>query len=273
MCHAKDEGIAAILVGRMAMQNRESGNLLIVDDERSIRLVLRTILVVRGYSIVEASHGEEALALVRFAQFDAILLDINLPDTSGVDVCRRMRECWPRLPIIMLTVEDSEDSKVEALEAGADDYITKPFHVGELMARLRLAIRRNRVPDEDERDSAIMIGDVLLDPGRRLVEKDGRTIHLTPKQFDLLHYLMAHAGRAIPHATLLRSVWGKEYGSEVEYLRVFIRQIRVKIENDPAHPRYLLTDAYVGYRFSETIEEDDSGTASFRAAPSRGEAY
>jgi two-component system KDP operon response regulator KdpE len=170
----------------MAMQNRESGNLLIVDDESSIRLVLRTILANRGYSIVEASHGEEALALVRFAQFDAILLDINLPDTSGVDVCRRMRECWPRLPIIMLTVEDSEDSKVEALEAGADDYITKPFHVGELMARLRLAIRRNRVPNEDERDSAIVIGDVLLDPGRRLVEKDGRTIHLTPKQFDLL---------------------------------------------------------------------------------------
>lgn len=237
------------------MARVDASHLLIVDDERSIRAALRAILSSTGFTIVEATHGLEALSLVHAAQFDAILLDINLPDLSGIEVCRRIRASWPRLPVIMLTVLDDEDSKVGALEAGADDYVTKPFHVRELIARLKLAIRRYKADDEDVAQQTIVIGDVLLDPLRHLVEKEGKAIHLTPKQFELLHYLMAHAGRPIPHAKLLRSVWGTEYGEQVEYLRTFIRQIRVKIEDDPANPRYLLTNSYIGYRFGEGMEE------------------
>ncbi len=236
--------------------NKESGNLLIVDDERSIRLSLRTILGNFGFDIVEAARGEEALALVRTAQFDAVLLDINMPGMGGIEVCRIMRKAAPRLPIVMLTVQGGEDRKVEALDAGADDYITKPFQLRELTARLRAAVRRNKATDDT--NSVIVIGDVLLDPERHLVEKKGRSVHLTPKQFELLHYLMIHAGRPIPHAKLLRSVWGVEYGNELEYLRTFIRQIRMKIEDDPAAPKYLLTDSHIGYRFSESVEEEQN---------------
>jgi two-component system, OmpR family, KDP operon response regulator KdpE len=233
--------------------NQDSGTLLIVDDERAIRLSLRTILATFGFVVVEAARGEEALSLVRSAQFDAVLLDISMPGMGGIDVCRLMRKSAPRLPIVMLTVQDGEDRKVEALEAGADDYITKPFQLRELTARLRAAVRRNRVDDNDRR--TIVIGDVLLDPDRHLVEKKGRGVHLTPKQFEVLHYLMANAGRPIPHARLLRSVWGPEYGNELEYLRTFIRQIRIRIEDDPANPVYLLTDSHIGYRFAEPFEE------------------
>jgi two-component system KDP operon response regulator KdpE len=229
-----------------------SGNLLIVDDERSIRLSLRTILGNFGFEIVEAARGEEALALVRTEPFDAVLLDINMPGMGGIEVCRLMRKVSPRLPILMLTVQGGEERKVEALDAGADDYITKPFQLRELTARLRAAVRRSKTVDDEE--AAIQIGDVLLDPGRHLVEKKGRAVHLTPKQFELLHYLMMHAGRPIPHAKLLRSVWGPEYGNELEYLRTFIRQIRMKIEDDPANPQYLITDSHIGYRFNEGIE-------------------
>jgi two-component system, OmpR family, KDP operon response regulator KdpE len=229
----------------------ESGNVLIVDDERSIRLSLKTILGNFGFDIVEAARGEEALALVRTEPFDAVLLDINMPGIGGIEVCRLMRKASPRLPIVMLTVQGSEDRKVEALNAGADDYITKPFQLRELTARLRAAVRRNRVAGDE--DAAILIGEIRLDPGRHLVEKKGCAVHLTPKQFELLNYLMAHAGRPIPHAKLLRSVWGPEYGNELEYLRTFIRQIRMKIEDDPADPKYLLTDSHIGYRFSESV--------------------
>jgi len=232
--------------------NSEVCNLLIVDDERAIRLSLRTILANFGFETVEAARGEEALALVRTAHFDAVLLDINMPGMGGIEVCRIMRKAAPRLPIVMLTVQGSEDHKVEALDAGADDYITKPFQLRELTARLRAAVRRNKVVEDVH--STILIGDVMLDPGRHLVEKKGRAVHLTPKQFELLHYLMTHAGRPIPHAKLLRSVWGPEYGNELEYLRTFIRQIRMKIEEDPANPQYLTTDSHIGYRFSESIQ-------------------
>jgi len=229
-----------------------AGNLLIVDDERSIRLSLRTILGNFGFGIVEAARGEEALELVRTAPFDAVLLDINMPGMGGIEVCRLMRKAAPRLPILMLTVQGGEERKVEALDAGADDYITKPFQLRELTARLRAAVRRSKTVDETQ--AAVLIGDVLLDPDRHQVEKKGRPVHLTPKQFELLHYLMRHAGRPIPHAKLLRTVWGPEYGNELEYLRTFIRQIRIKIEDDPANPQYLITDSHIGYRFNESID-------------------
>jgi len=152
----------------------------------------------------------------------------------------------------MLTVQGSEDRKVEALEAGADDYITKPFQLRELIARLRTAVRRNKAFDAQE--AVIVVGEVLLDPARHVVQKKGRTLHLTPKQFELLHFLMANAGRPVPHAKLLRTVWGPEYGEELEYLRTFVRQLRIKIEDDPANPKYLMTEAHIGYRFSESPE-------------------
>jgi len=235
--------------------NRESGSLLIVDDERSIRLSLRTILTNFGFEIVEAARGEEALALARTTKFDVVLLDINMPGMGGIEVCRTLRRNDPRLPILMLTVQESEDRKVEALDAGADDYITKPFQLRELTARLRAAVRRNKL--DDDINQIVLIGDVLLDSDRHLVEKKGKRVHLTPKQFEVLQYLMVNAGRPIPHARLLRSVWGPEYGNELEYLRTFIRQIRLKIEADPANPVYLLTDSHIGYRFAESVPEDE----------------
>jgi two-component system KDP operon response regulator KdpE len=230
----------------------DQGTVLIVDDERSIRVSLRTILASIGFTIIEAGRGEEALALVRTAQFDAVLLDINMPGMGGVEVCRVMRKSAPLLPIVMLTVQGNEERKVAAFEAGADDYITKPFHLGELTARLRAAVRRGKTSDGGG-TVAIKVGDVLLDAERHLVQKNGRRIHLTPKQFELLQFLMTNAGRPVPHAKLLRSVWGPEYGGELEYLRTFIRQIRMKIEDDPANPKYLLTESHIGYRFSESV--------------------
>ncbi len=229
----------------------EQSTVLIVDDERSIRLSLRTILSGLGFMIIEAARGEEALALIRTAQFDAVLLDINMPGMGGVEVCRMMRKNSARLPIIMLTVQGSEDRKVEALDAGADDYITKPFQLRELIARLRAAVRRNKISESG--DKTILVGDVWLDPERHLVQKKGQAVHLTPKQFELLHFLMANAGRPVPHSKLLRSVWGPEYGNELEYLRTFIRQIRIRIEDDPANPKYLITESHIGYRFSESM--------------------
>ena len=231
--------------------NENQSTVLIVDDEPSIRISLRTILSGLGFAVVETARGEEAVSLVRTAQFDIVLLDINMPGLTGIEVCRLMRKNAPLLPIVMLTVQGNEDRKVEALDAGADDYITKPFQLRELIARIRAAVRRNFIVEEENKQ--ILIGDVRLDIERHLVQKKGRNVHLTPKQFDLLHYLMANAGRPVPHAKLLRTVWGPEYGNELEYLRTFVRQVRMKIEDDPANPTYLLTESHLGYRFSESV--------------------
>lgn len=231
--------------------NENQSTVLIVDDEPSIRISLRTILSGLGFVVVEAARGEEAVSLVRTAHFDIVLLDINMPGLGGIEVCRLMRKNEPLLPIVMLTVQGSEDRKVEALDAGADDYITKPFQLRELIARIRAAVRRNIIVEDQNKQ--ILIGDVRLDIERHLVQKKGRNVHLTPKQFDLLHYLMANAGRPVPHAKLLRTVWGPEYGNELEYLRTFVRQVRMKIEDDPANPAYLLTESHIGYRFSESV--------------------
>jgi len=169
---------------------------------------------------------------------------------GGIETCRAMRRLEPQLPILMLTVRDDAEDKIEALDAGADDYITKPFHVGELMARVRAAVRRSHAT-LDSKDTVITIGDIELDLGCRLVRKRGIVVHLTPKEFDLLHCLMSQAGRPISHARLLTSVWGTEYGNELEYTRTFVRQIRKKLEADPSKPQYLLTESYIGYRFRD----------------------
>jgi two-component system KDP operon response regulator KdpE len=228
--------------------------ILVVDDDSSIRRALRTTLGALGFEVEEARDGEAALALLRSRQFDAVLLDINMPGMGGIETCRELRRLKPVLPIVMLTVRDSQDDIVRTLDAGADDYITKPFHIRELVARLRAAVRRNRALGNIQ--TLFSIGDVELDPRRRTVKKSGRLVHLTPKEFDVLHYLMANAGMPIPHARLLQAVWGPEYGNELEYLRTFVRQLRLKIEDDPSHPTYLLTDPYVGYRFYEPASRE-----------------
>jgi two-component system KDP operon response regulator KdpE len=226
------------------------GTILVVDDDSSTRRALRVTLSGLGYTVIEAARGEEALSLARVTWFDAVLLDVDMPGMGGVEACKSIRHVITRLPILMLSVLDSEDDMVMALDAGADDYITKPFQLRTLTARLRSAVRRRNAAQND-RDMPIRHGHIELDPIKYHVKKHGRLIHLTPKEFEMLHYLMNHAGEPIPHERLLRSVWGPGYGSEFEYLRTYIRQLRKKIEDDPMNPYYLLTEANVGYRFND----------------------
>jgi two-component system KDP operon response regulator KdpE len=230
--------------------NTPQGKVLIVDDEPSIRRALRTTLGTLGFAIEEAVTGEQALPLLRASSFDAVLLDINMPGMGGIEACREIRRQFPHLAVLMLTVRDNEDDKVEALEAGADDYVTKPFPIRELVARVRAAVRRSHTTPGSG-SAAITIGDIKLDPARRLVQKSGQTVHLTPKEFDLLYHLMKNAGLPIMHSRLLSAVWGPEYGNELEYLRTFVRQLRKKLEDDSSHPKYVLTDSHIGYRFRE----------------------
>ena len=230
------------------------GRILIVDDESSIRRALHNTLQGMGFSVEEATTGEAAIDLVGESPFDVVLLDINMPGIGGIRACREIRKNQPRMGILMLTVRDREEDKVAALDAGADDYITKPFNIRELAARIRAAVRRSAVFKVDP-DAPIRIGNIDLDPLRRLVRKAGEPVHLTPKEFELLHYLMAHAGLPITHARLLQAVWGPQYGGELEYLRTFIRQLRKKLEDDPADPEYLLTDSHLGYRFADAVPE------------------
>ena len=224
--------------------------ILVVDDETAIRRALRPPLLELGFQVTEASRGEEALQILRGNVTDVVLLDINMPGIGGIETLRRIRAVAPRLPVLMLTVRDGEEEKVEALELGADDYVTKPFSTRELIARIRTAVRRVRAPIRPE-DAPIDIGELHLEPLKRSVTKRGQTVHLTRKEFDILHCLMSRAGRVVTYAKLLTAVWGADCREEVEYLRTFVRQLRKKIEDDPANPVYLLTDVYVGYRFAD----------------------
>ena len=230
--------------------NQQALRILVVDDESAIRRALRPPLVELGFQVAEASRGEEALQMLRTTTFDAVLLDVNMPGIGGVETLRRIRAFAPRLPILMLTVRDKEEEKVEALDLGADDYVTKPFSTRELIARLRAAIRRVKSPIRAE-DAPLEIGEIRLDPVKRNVTKRGQAVHLTRKEFDILHCLMIRAGRVVTYARLLSAVWGADCREEVEYLRTFVRQLRKKIEDDPSTPVYLLTDVYVGYRFAD----------------------
>ena len=226
------------------------GRLLIVEDDSGLRRSLRTTLGFLGFDVTEAGNGEDALASLRKGDYEAVLLDINMPGIGGIETCRRIRHFSTRLPILMLTVRDSEDDKVEALESGADDYVTKPFQTRELTARIRAAIRRLRAPERPA-GLPIIIGKIVLDPVRRRVERSGIEVHLTPREFDGLQFLMTHAGRPVTHARLLAVLRGPGFGNERAYLRVLIGQLRKKLEEDPANPEYLLTDSYIGYRFRE----------------------
>jgi two-component system, OmpR family, KDP operon response regulator KdpE len=231
--------------------SENSGKILIVDDEYTIRVALRTTLGALGFETKEARNGEEAICRLQEQPADVILLDINMPGMGGLQACKELRRLSPRVGIIMLTVRDTQLDKVEALDAGADDYVVKPFPIQELLARLRAAVRRAHTASQEDLP-VIRIGDIELDATKRTVRKAGQPIRLTPKEFDLLQFLMAHAGVPLLHVRLLQTLWGPEYGGELEYLRTFVRSLRKKIEDDPAHPTYLLTDPYVGYRFRDT---------------------
>jgi two-component system, OmpR family, KDP operon response regulator KdpE len=228
-----------------------AGRILIVDDDPHIRRVMRTTLVAQGYELADARTGEEALDKIRGETYDLILLDMNLPGMGGLEACRLMRgmRVSNDPAIIMLTVRDSEKDKVEALDAGADDYVTKPFCTPELLARIRATLRRLPLTSV-EAPQSVRLGDgVIVDFQSHQVRVRDREIRLTPKECQLLRYLVAHPNQTIPHRQLLQAVWGADYGEELEYLRVFVNQLRKKIEADPGRPRYLLTDPWVGYRF------------------------
>jgi two-component system, OmpR family, KDP operon response regulator KdpE len=241
--------------------NQPALRVLIVDDETAIRRALRPPLVELGFQVVEASRGEEALQALRTATCDAVLLDVNMPGIGGIETLRRIRAMAPRLPILMLTVRDQEEEKVQALDLGADDYVTKPFSTRELIARIRAAVRRVKAPVRPENEP-IEIGEIRLDPVKRTVTKRGQPLHLTRKEFDILHCLMSRSGRVVTYARLLTAVWGPDCREEVEYLRTFVRQLRKKIEDDPSAPLYLLTDVYVGYRFADAQMFQDEAAAS-----------
>ena len=230
--------------------DEEQGRLLIVEDDTALRRSLHTTLGSLGFDVSEASNGEDALVHLRRANYEAVLLDINMPGMGGIETCRRIRRISTKLQILMLTVRDDEDDKVEALEAGADDYVTKPFHSRELTARIRTAIRRFRAPDAPA-EMTIVIGSIVLDPVRRRVERSGLEVHLTAREFNALQLLMTQAGRPITHARLLGALRGPEFVNDHAYVRVLIGQLRKKLEDDPANPTYLLTDSHIGYRFRD----------------------
>jgi two-component system KDP operon response regulator KdpE len=224
-------------------------SVLVVDDEPSLRKVIRTSLAAGGFVVEEAGSGTDAVEAFRQKHFDLVLLDVNMPGMSGLEACRQIRGFAPRAGIVMVTVRDSEDDKVYALESGADDYLTKPFRIRELVARLRSVLRRIHTP-RDVDTGMLQAGDLKLDINRRQLWKRGEPLRLSPKEFDLLTILMKNPGAPMTHVKLLQTVWGPDYSGEVEYLRTYVRVLRKKIEDDPPRPEYILTEASIGYRFS-----------------------
>ncbi|HMH02327.1 MAG TPA: response regulator transcription factor [Terriglobales bacterium] len=226
------------------MENRK--RILVVDDEQHITMVMRSGLTKHGYDVRVAAEGEAALELFQLWTPDLVITDLSMPNMDGLEVCRRLRAV-STVPIIVLSVKGDESVKIEALDAGADDYVTKPFAMGEFLARVRAALRRS--PAGREQDTVLEEADFRVDVQTREVRVCGKEIHLTPKEFDLLVYLLRNAGKVLTHRTVLSAVWGGNYVEQNEYLRVFIGRLRKKIEKDHARPRYILTEPWVGYRF------------------------
>lgn len=222
--------------------------ILVVDDEPQIQRFLKPSLTAAGYEVVEAGTGAEALKAVATQAPDLVILDLGLPDMDGREVIASLRG-WSDIPIVILSARDRESEKIAALDLGADDYVEKPFGIGELTARIRTALRhrgrRDAIPTVMEVDG------LTIDPVKRLVSRGGETVHLTPKEYDLLLLLARHTGRVVTHRTLLTSVWGPAHGDDLHYLRVFIGQLRQKIEQDPTHPRIVRTEPGVGYRMAD----------------------
>jgi two-component system, OmpR family, KDP operon response regulator KdpE len=224
-----------------------AGRILVIDDEPQIRRLMRTTLIGAGYEIEDARTGEEGLEKANSYHPDLVLLDINMPGMGGLSTCEALR-ADKNIAIIMLTVRDSEADKVAALDAGADDYITKPFSTPELLARIRAALRR--VPASLTTQEKLQLGGLTIDFTARTVSQGNQPIHLTPKELDLLRYFILHPNRVISHRELLQAVWGPDYGNQVDYLRVFIKNLRKKIELNPESPEYIVTEPWVGYRFN-----------------------
>lgn len=220
---------------------------LLIEDEPEIRRFLRTMLPPQGYRLHEAATGQDGLAQAAARNPDLILLDLGLPDMDGLEVARRLRE-WARTPIIVLTARGQEQQKIEALDAGADDYVTKPFGVGELMARIRVALRHAARPSGEGGEEVFASGALRVDLARRRVFLSDREVHLTPIEYKLLTTLIRYAGKVVTHRQLLKEVWGPLHVKEAHYIRVYMRQLRNKLEENPARPRYLLTELGVGYR-------------------------
>jgi two-component system KDP operon response regulator KdpE len=245
--YTSNQRLSKAAQGPTGSNTRMTGKILIVDDEPQIRRVLKTALTAAGYLVVDAKSAEESFAKLREDRFDLVLLDVNMPGMSGLEACREIRN-HSEVAIIMLTVRNSETDKVAALDAGADDYVTKPFSTPELFARIRAHLRR--VPSSPlSGPKLIQFDDVAINVATRHVSVRGQDVRFTPKEFDLLYYFVTHPNVTIPHGKLLQAVWGPDYGNEIEYLHVFVNQIRKKIEADPANPRHLMTELRVGYRF------------------------
>ena len=229
-----------------------TGRILVVDDEPQIRRIMRTTLTGAGYEVDDAKTGEEALEKVREFRPDLVMLDMNMPGMGGLEACKAIRSDT-NSAIIMLTVRNSEEDKVAALDAGADDYVTKPFSTPELLARIRATLRR--APAQGQSAPArVHIEKLVIDFATRTVSNGGAATRLTPKELDLLRFLIQHANQAVSHRALLQAVWGPDYGDQVDYLRVFIKNLRKKIETNPEHPEYIVTEPWVGYRFNGVPE-------------------
>ncbi len=231
------------------MQATEMSRVLVVDDEPQITRVLRTVLSSHGYQVRTAAEGESALTNFREWSPELVITDLYMPHMDGVELCRRIREV-STVPIIVLSVKGEERTKVEALDSGADDYVTKPFGIDELMARVRAALRRSGTSAATEEIASFDAGDFRIDMDARRVHTQGREVRLTPKEFDLFVYMARHPNRVLTHAALLEAVWGQASQEQPEYLRVFMGQLRKKLEPDPSTPRYLVTEPWVGYRFN-----------------------
>jgi two-component system KDP operon response regulator KdpE len=223
--------------------------IVVIEDEPQIRRFLRTTLTNQGYRMVEAETGKQGLIEAATQKPDLLILDLGLPDMDGVEVIKRLRE-WSTLPVIVLSARSQEANKVAALDAGADDYLTKPFGVGELMARMRVALRHSALSGKDEAGAVFTVGDLRVDQLQRRVFSGEAEVHLTPIEYRLLSALVQHAGRVLTHRHLLKEVWGPSHIEETHYLRIYMGQLRHKLEADPTRPRYLLTEAGVGYRLA-----------------------
>lgn len=250
-----------MLASTITQQKPAQGSVLVVDDECSLRKALGRSLIASGFAVDEAADGEGALSAVREKRFDLVLLDINMPGMSGIEACRALREIAPQAGIVMVTVRDSENDKVNALEAGADDYVTKPFRLRELTARLRAVLRRTH-PSDLRPSTILSAGDLEIDLEGRTLSKARRPVHLAPKEFELLAFMMQHQGAPLTHTRLLRAVWGPEYGNELEYLRSYVKMLRKKIERDASKPEYILTEPWVGYRFRNPSDPDSPPLSS-----------
>ena len=234
--------------------SQDKGMILLIEDEPQMQRFLRIVLQGQGYCFIEAQTGQEGLVQAATRSPDIILLDLGLPDIDGLEVTRRLRE-WSDIPIIVLSAREQEQDKIKALDAGADDYLTKPFGAGELLARIRVAMRHRAMRQAGQQEPVFVLGNLRVDLTQRQVFLNEKEVHLTPIEYKLLTMLIKNAGRVITHSQLLKEVWGPPYLKETQYLRVYMTQLRHKLESDPARPRFLINEPGIGYRLKIDLEE------------------